>query len=84
MVQLIDVSSKIKVEDLKLEKKLLTVMNATVSHEIRNPLNALIAQITFMAGLLASFFALLATIKTLVSLDSVIKPIEDLYSQLFA
>ena len=42
LVQLIDVSHKIKVEDLKTEKKMLTVINATVSHEIRNPLNALI------------------------------------------
>jgi len=82
MVQLVDVSSKIKVEDLKMEKKLLTVMNATVSHEIRNPLNALIGQIAFMADLLATLLTILSAVRVNASLSSLIKPLEDLYKSL--
>lgn len=34
--------------EAKAEKKFLTLMNATVSHELRNPLNALISGIDNM------------------------------------
>ena len=42
MIQMIDISDKILYNEAKAEKKFLTLMNATVSHELRNPLNSLI------------------------------------------
>ena len=43
MLQIIDISSKILLDRQKTHSKLLTLINATVSHELRNPLNAIIA-----------------------------------------
>lgn len=45
MVQLIDVSDKMLYNEVKAEKSFLTMINATVSHELRNPLNSLLGQI---------------------------------------
>jgi len=84
LVQLVDVSHKMKVEDLKTEKKMLTVMNATVSHEIRNPLNALLGQIAFIASLLASFSSLLAILRDNASFAALFKPLQDICDSLGA
>lgn len=43
MLKIIDVSMDILYERTCIEKKLLTVMNATVSHEMRNPINSIAA-----------------------------------------
>ena len=45
MIQIIDISKKILYEEVKAEKDLLTIINGTVSHELRNPLFSLISQI---------------------------------------
>ena len=41
MVQLIDISKKIFVDKLSMERQQMALMNSTVSHEMRNPLNSL-------------------------------------------
>jgi len=41
MLQITDISSLILYNIAKGEKKLLTLINATVSHEMRNPLNSI-------------------------------------------
>ena len=43
MLKIIDVSTDILYERTCIEKKLLTVINATVSHEMRNPINSISA-----------------------------------------
>ena len=43
MLQIIDISPKVLLDRQKTHSKLLTLINATVSHELRNPLNAIIA-----------------------------------------
>jgi len=48
MIQIIDISQKILYDELQAEKSLLTLINAAVSHELRNPLNSLIGQIIWM------------------------------------
>lgn len=45
LIQLIDVSHKIFYNNMKAEKQLFTMISAVVSHELRNPLNALLGQI---------------------------------------
>ena len=42
ILQIIDVSEKLLFNDLKTEYEFHSMMNATVSHELRNPLNSLI------------------------------------------
>jgi len=44
MVQLIDVSSSVKYDQQIAANKLLSMINACISHELRNPLNSILAQ----------------------------------------
>jgi signal transduction histidine kinase len=39
-----DISYHVLYEKAKGEQKLLTLINATVSHEMRNPINAIVSQ----------------------------------------
>jgi signal transduction histidine kinase len=52
---MIDVSSKILYNEILAEQQLLTLINAAVSHELRNPLNSLIGQIQSMENFFANF-----------------------------
>ena len=44
MFQLIDISARILYDKQKEENKLVGLINASLSHEVRNPLNSIIAQ----------------------------------------
>ena len=63
LIQIIDVSNKILYNEMKAEQVLLTLINAAVSHELRNPLSSLIGQICVMEDFLTSFNHLLVLIK---------------------
>ena len=45
IVQIIDMSDKILYNEVKAEQSFLTLINATVSHELRNPLSSMVGQI---------------------------------------
>ena len=45
VIQLIDITTSVKFRKLVGEHKLLEIINALVSHEMRNPLNAISAMI---------------------------------------
>jgi signal transduction histidine kinase len=47
-LQIIDVNDKILYNEAKAEKRFLTLINAAISHELRNPLNSLMGQIMKM------------------------------------
>jgi signal transduction histidine kinase len=44
VLQIIDISKDIMYNIANGEKKLLALINATVSHEMRNPLNSIVSQ----------------------------------------
>lgn len=44
MIQIINISSTILYSQSKAENKFLGLINACVSHELRNPLNSIISQ----------------------------------------
>ena len=44
MFQIIDISTSVMLDKQKAESKLLTIVNATVSHELRNPLSSILGQ----------------------------------------
>jgi len=44
MLQAIDVSASVLYDKQMVENKFLELINACISHELRNPLNSLIAQ----------------------------------------
>ena len=43
MVKLVDISDTIHYDQTKEENELLSLINATISHELRNPLNAIVS-----------------------------------------
>jgi len=44
MIQIHDISKSIMIEYLQTEKELYEIINATVSHEMRNPINSMVYQ----------------------------------------
>ena len=48
IVQIIDMSDKILYNEVKAEQSFLALINATVSHELRNPLSSMVGQIDQM------------------------------------
>lgn len=44
MLSIVDISQKILFDNKKAENEMLTLINSTISHEMRNPLNAIINQ----------------------------------------
>jgi len=45
MVQFIDISQRILGQNLRMEREYMAVMNSTISHEMRNPLNSIYSQV---------------------------------------
>lgn len=45
ILQIIDVSDRLLFDDIKAEYQFHSMMNAAVSHELRNPLNSMICQL---------------------------------------
>ena len=44
MIQVIDVTNTVKFDMSREQNELLSLINASVSHEMRNPLNSILAQ----------------------------------------
>ena len=59
LIQIIDMSDKMLYNEVKAEKSFLTLINAAISHELRNPLNSLIGQINSMQSFFESFSIIL-------------------------
>lgn len=58
MFEVIDVSSRILTQTLKIEREYLSQMNSTSSHEMRNPLNAIKSQIIIIDGKMQAYIVL--------------------------
>ena len=56
---MIDVSDKMLYNEMKAEQSFLALINATVSHELRNPLTSLNAQILAMDMFFHKFKAII-------------------------
>jgi len=61
MLQVIEVTDTIQINKAKERSELLSLINATVSHEMRNPLNSIIAQNVEKESLYAEIEATLAS-----------------------
>jgi signal transduction histidine kinase len=59
MVQIIDVSPGVMYDQQKAENSFLALINACVSHELRNPLNSIMAQNIEKQHLYKELFSLL-------------------------
>lgn len=52
---MIDISDKMLYNDAKAEQQFLEMINGAVSHELRNPLNSMIGQISSMQDFFNNF-----------------------------
>mmetsp|Transcript_2745 Transcript_2745/g.4302 ORF Transcript_2745/g.4302 Transcript_2745/m.4302 type:complete len:112 (+) Transcript_2745:1410-1745(+) len=52
VIQLIDISEKILIDNMSSERKYMAYMNSTVSHEMRNPLNSISSQLQLLKSLI--------------------------------
>jgi len=65
--------------EVNAEKSFLTLINAAVSHELRNPLNSLTAQITAMTEMFEEFSEIITNIT-----DIIVKTnLERIYNSMF-
>ena len=64
-----DISSRILYDTSKAEGELLTLINSTISHEMRNPLNSIINQCAIMESLSYQFENIIDEVKTLIFED---------------
>lgn len=55
LIQIIDMNDKILYNETKAEKSFLSLINAAISHELRNPLNSLVGQIVKLKQYLYQF-----------------------------
>jgi len=51
-LQLIDISQKMLSDSVRTEQKYMTYMNATISHEMRNPLNSIYSQLSLLRSVI--------------------------------
>jgi signal transduction histidine kinase len=63
-----DISQKILYDTTKAEGELISLINSTISHEMRNPLNSIINQCTIMESLLHSLKMVRARIRSFTSI----------------
>ena len=63
LLQFIDISAKIFYDDLKAQEEYMNITTSSVSHEMRNPLNSIIAQCTIMFMILAELLAFINAIR---------------------
>ncbi len=59
MLQIIDISSNILYDKSKTQNQFLSIINATVSHEMRNPMNSIKAENTLKKELIRQLKKLL-------------------------
>lgn len=62
MMEIIDISSRILSQAIKVEREYLSNMNSTTSHEMRNPLNAIKSQIKYQEKQMAELQKLIRDI----------------------
>ena len=75
MIQVIDIKDKILYNEVKAEKTYLTLMNATVSHELRNPLNALVSGIDNMESYYKNLRQIVNFLKNNLNTNNIYKEI---------
>ena len=75
-----DISQKILYDTSKAEGELLTLINSTISHEMRNPLNSIINQCSIMEQLSFTFKGLLNDIKEIVN-NNLYEEMNDIFEE---
>jgi hypothetical protein len=78
IIKLTEVSTHIKIWMFISEKKLLKILNACVSHEMRNPLNAIFMVIEKLMGMHAEIRDLVLNMQTPSDREKIFKVLDEL------
>lgn len=73
ILQIFDISHKLLYDDIKAEYDFHSMINATVSHELRNPLNSMILQLECMNHNLKQLIKIQKVIKNTHAMNSTFK-----------
>ena len=76
-----DISYKILADTSKAEGELLSLINSTISHEMRNPLNSIINQCKILFAMIAIFKTILGVCSSVLS-NSVFSKLEEVYTEI--
>ena len=82
LVQIIDLSHKMFYSEIKERESILQLINATVSHELRNPLTAIINQVTQLKMFLGFLASLIEVLKKHRGLKHLIERLQQLHEGL--
>ena len=58
LLQFIDIDGKIFYDDVKAQEEYMNITTSTISHEMRNPLNSIMAQCLILAGFCLQLLAI--------------------------
>ena len=72
LIQFIDISAKIFYDDVKAQEEYMNITTSSMSHEMRNPLNAIIAQCTVLALIILDLAAFILRIHHKLSADELV------------
>ena len=63
LIQFIDISAKIFYDDVKAQEEYMNITTSTISHEMRNPLNSIMAQCTVLVMICVELATFINSIK---------------------
>jgi len=76
-----DISQKILYDTKKAEGELLTLINSTISHEMRNPLNSIINQCKIMYAMCLNMYGCLNEIKPMIPFN-IFETLDEVHDEL--
>ena len=82
MICFIDVSQKILYDTSKAEGEFLSLINSTISHEMRNPLNSIINQCKIIYAMCTQFKMILTNYSNYID-PQVLEQLKNIYNQMF-
>ena len=77
-------SHKMFYSEIKERESILQLINATVSHELRNPLSAIISQVTQLKVLLDYLKSLIEALRMIKGMKSIMERLETFYKRVDA
>ena len=81
MLSFTDISQKILYDTSKAEGELLSLINSTISHEMRNPLNSIINQCKIIFAVCQNFKALLQNNSLSSTAGFVVQQLAEIYEE---
>lgn len=82
MLAIVDISQKILYDTSKAQTELLSLINSSISHEMRNPLNSIINECQIMGIMIKSLTQILLQIRPILSEVHMLDQIDDIIEKI--